>query len=91
MLQHRKEQSEHLGKEPFLISPEQISARWPAHDHIIPTKHIPGKALSTLGVLDLFLESDRVILPCGVLGSNGDLKEICQQKKLGVTTASICH
>ena len=43
---------------------------------MIPTKHIPGKAMSTLGILDLFLESDRVMQ-----GSSGDLKKICQQEK----------
>ena len=64
----------------LLIRPEQTSPHWPAHDHIIPAKPIPGKAQSTLGVLDLFLESDRVILPHGMLGSDADLKEICQQE-----------
>lgn len=48
---------------------------------MIPTKRIPGKAMSALGILDLFLESDRVIRPCVMQGSSGDLKKIRQQEK----------
>lgn len=47
---------------------------------MIPTKHIPDKAMSALGILDLSLESDRVILPCVMQGSSGDLKKIHQQE-----------
>ena len=47
----------------------------------IPTKHIPSKARSTLCILDLPLEPDRVILSCIIQGSKADLEKIHQQEK----------
>ena len=49
--------------------------------HMIPTEHIPSKARSTLCILDLLLEPDRVILSCIIQGSKGDLEKIHQQEK----------
>lgn len=60
---------------------EKTSPYHPKQDHMIPTKHIPSKARSTLCILDLPLEPDRVILSCIIQGSKADLEKIHQQEK----------
>lgn len=63
---------------------EKTSPYHPKQDHMIPTEHIPSKARSTLCILDLLLEPDRVILSYIIQGSKGDLEKIHQQEKQGV-------
>lgn len=60
---------------------EKTSPYHPKQDHMIPTEHLPSKARSTLCILDLLLECNRVILSCIIQGSKGDLEKIHQQEK----------